>query len=963
LNLKIYIAILAFYSVFINFTLRAQVTKTFYLKQESADTQTDFYHLNDFGNTEKKSITFIAQDSLGQMWFATKDGLLRYDAKKLYSYKKEPNNPNSIGGLFVERIFIGKDGSVWVGTEPAVLSKYRPQTDDFITINGISGKRIKGIQQDKDGIYWITTNKTLYRYDDQIKSLKSFTYKEGNIGLDRLLITSKNRIFITTNETYILEFFPKTESFKEIKLIPQKISKKSRSTATYSVYYLVEDYKDFIWITTPYGFIYRYNPNTTDLQKYIYENLDNGKLDYGKITIMFITEDDTHNLWFGTWFNGLYKISKDRISIVNYLPQKNNPNSLTNTIIHSGFQDKAGYMWFGTEFSGINILKKNKKFSIIPHQSTNKLNSPSIIESITLDNNNQVWIASEQQGLFVFDKDHTREIKNVNKLLNFPKKTYVFSLLYDSKDYLWIGTNKGLYKYNPKTKTKIIYKRDEKDYNSLICTTVTSLAEDKKGNIWVGSTVGLTQFNTVENRFYRFSHEKKNPKSLSNTIIRSIYCDSHDNVWVGTKSGLNRFVPETGSFRIYKHNYRDTSSISADRINSITELNNKLWIGTQGGGLNQFDYETEKFISFQTKDGFPSDNIIGINNDNHDNLWLTSSNNIIKYNVKTKKHVVYGKSDGIEKSAFINEDIGFQQLEFSTNTFKDNNGFLYFGGIAGLTIFHPDSLPINNYIPPIKINSFSVNGKQKSIEKQLILNPDQNNIVLRITALNFIQPEKNKYAFFLENYDSIWKYTNNKNEISYYDLPRGKYLLHYKASNNDGVWNDNTTPIKITIKPYFYQSFLFKILLFVIFSILILAFFLHKYYIKRKIKQQREKLKYSTSSIDKKEVETIDLKLQKELKNSEIFLESDLTLHKLANSINVKPNYLSQVINQIYNKNFNEFINSYRLEYAKKLLIESVLKIEAVAYDSGFNSLSTFNRFFKNEVGITPSQYRNKYTK
>jgi len=954
---KFYIILLIFSSLL----LKGQERETIYLSKTPDKGETDFYHLSEFGNIEKKSITYIAQDSIGQMWFASKDGLLRYDTKKFYTYKKESNNPNSIGGIFVERIFVGKDGTVWIGTEPAVLSKYHPKTDDFETVAGISGKRVKGIQQDKEGLYWITTDKTLYSYEATNKILNSYHYSDLNIGLDRLLITKNNQIFITTNEHFFLEFNPKTSEFKKIKMINKEDVKHTHQTSFFSGYYLIEDYKGFIWFTTSYGYILRYNPNSTEIKKFVFEkSLKNIKrLDYNKITSMFIIEDAEHNLWFGTWFNGLYKLSEDRKTLKHFMPEQKNKNSLTSNIIHSGFQDNAGYMWFGSEFTGLNILKKNKKFSINHQNLLNAIAYPKLIEAIVVDDFNRVWLATEESGLYYFEKSSPNQIKNANSLLGFPLNTWVFSLLYDTHGFLWIGTNKGLYKYNPQTKKKKRYQKKPTDYNSIASDLILNLTEDKNGAIWIGTNNGVTKFNTQENKFYRFSHDDSNPNSLSNNATRSIFCDSNNDIWIGTFSGLNKFNPSTGDFRVFKQDYKKPNSLSANRINTLQELNGSLWVGTQGGGLNKLDLDSKDFVFYNKKNGFPSDNIKGITNDEHGNLWMSTSNTIIKFNTRNKEYVTYGKSDGLESKEFINASFGWQDLEFNTGiAYKDKTGFLYFGGFSGMTFFHPDSLPQNNYAPPIAIDKFLVNGKPSNFEEKIVLKPKQNHIELSITSLNYIQPDKNRYAFYLENHDSIWQQTGSRNKIEYFNLASGTYLLHYKGSNNDNIWSKPHDPLNITILPYFYQTkiFYFSILLF--FVLLILSFFLHRLYIKKKIKNQREKLRYSSSNLSEKEIKLINSTLIEKLNTSTLYLEPDINLNSLSSILKVKPNNLSQVINQVHKRNFNEFINLYRLEEAKKLLKETDLKIEAVAYDSGFNSLTTFNSFFKKEMTITPSNYR-----
>lgn len=954
-------------TVFISLQINAQSSSVTTLQNKIDIEPPEFYSLKITGGMEQNSITYMAQDSIGQMWFATKDGVVRYDTKKFHIYKNDFKNSRSIGGNFVERIFVGKDGSVWVGTEPAVLSKYNPVTDDFETIPGVSGGRIKGIQQDKEGIYWITSNKTLYRYDDTTKDLKSYTYKDAKVGLDRLLITSRNQIFITTNEHYILEFDTKTTTFNKINIINKSEKIHTSNTIPYSAFYIEEDLQGYIWITTPYGYLMRYHPKNKEINKYVFQKSLMGKdfLDYDKLTIMFITKDDENNLWFGTWFNGLYKIAANRSEIQHFMPHHDKLNTLTNNIIHSGFQDKAGYMWFGTEFSGLNILKKNKKFKIISydenHPNTSLPNTA--YTSTAIDNSNRVWVGTDGKGLYFFDKKEPNISKSANQIFGFKNDTWIFSLLYDSKGFLWVGTNIGLYKYHTKTKELKKFSYDKENYNSLGCNQVICLEEDENQNIWIGTMRGLSKLDTKNNKFYRFVHDEKNPNSLSNNVVRSLYCDANNTMWVGAFVGLNKFNPTTGDFRVFKHSYENPNSIGANRINSISEADGCLWVGTQGAGLNKMDFDTEKFQSYYTKTGFPADNIKGIIQDSHSNLWLSTTNEIIKYNPKTEQINKYGKSDGIENKEYI-KNIGLQDIQFYSDfANKDQQGYLYFGGVAGMTFFHPDSLPQNTYKPPVTINQFLVNGKPYTITKNINLKANQNKIELSITALNYIQSDKNQYAFYLENYDSIWQQTGAINKISYFNLPQGDFKLHYKASNNDAIWNEDITPISFTILPVFYKSTLFYFLLLTLVLLLVSWFFIQKLYLKRKIERQRKTFRYSTSNLSDKEANEIDKLLIEKLNTTDLYLEADLTLHKLAEIIDVKPNNLSQVINQVHGRNFNEFINLYRLKEAKRLLTETYLKIEAVAYDSGFNSLSTFNTFFKKEVGITPSKYRKENKK
>lgn len=308
------------------------------------------------------------------------------------------------------------------------------------------------------------------------------------------------------------------------------------------------------------------------------------------------------------------------------------------------------------------------------------------------------------------------------------------------------------------------------------------------------------------------------------------------------------------------------------------------------------------------------------------------------------------------------DNIGLQELEFSSAVkHKDHEGNIYFGGISGLTSFNPSNLPINTYQPTTIITDFNVNGKQLPVKLVNNLKPNENHLEIDLAVLNYIQPEKNKIAYLLSGIDSTWNYKNNKHHIEYFNLPKGHYTFKYKGANNDGIWNNQIKNIEIQIAPHFYETSLFYSLILLFFVILVLAFVFYKIYLKRQYVKQKEALKYSHSSLKKEDANLINKKLIEFLINKKPYLEADLSLQKLAKLIGTKSHYLSQVINQNHHCSFHEFINKYRIEEAKRLLTKTVLKIEAVAYDSGFNSISTFNASFKKETNTTPSKHRKSH--
>ena len=932
--------------------------------QNTDSYQIDFYHLTvKKGGIAANSITSITQDTLGQMWFSTKNGVIRYNGKKMFLYKHIPDSINSVADNFTNKILVTKNGTLFVISQKGV-NRYNFTTDyfePFDSKNNLLKGSVNDISEDRQHNVWFLnySENTIVRYIPKQHTFKAFKVPYKKIG--RLLIDKKNRIWITTAENFFLQFNSDKKTFDKIKLIPDKEYRSLPKIKSFADNF-TQDSEGYLWFGTHFGYLLRFNPETEKIERFYFrKNLYPRNHFY----VMFLKEDTEKNLWFGTWFDGLYKLSKNRQQITHFMPEKNKPNSLSNSISTCAYQDKGGYMWFGTEFAGINILKKNKKFFTIAYKPKQTVSLPALpyLCSAT-DSSGKVWAGTDVGGLWWFYRNRPDKVHKFS--FGKEKAERIFSLLTDSKQNLWIGTENGLFKYNLKNKKLIHYKHKKEDYNSISGKYIISLCEDKKGNIWAGSIYkGLSKLNTKTGKIYRFEYDKDNPAGLCNNYISALYCDKLGNIWIGTLDGLNKFNPENGVFSVFKYNCNNPAGLSSNKINCFCRKDDNLWIGTEGGGLNKYNFTDKKFSRFLKKDGLISDNVKGINYDNNGNLWISTTHNISKFNPKTKQFTIYGKSDGLYNQMYIT-DYGLQELEFFEKfSNKDKDGYLYFGGIGGIYIFHPDSLPQNSYKPPVIIENFFINGKKTSINKDstLILKPSRNNLKISLSVLNFIQSDKNKYAYFLENYDTAWIYSGNKYQINYYNLPPGTYFFHYKGANNDGIWSKTNKPVKIIIRERFYNTIWFYIAIFAFSLILLTSFILYKQYVKKQLKKKKELLRYTSSNLSKDFINEKNSEMLQFLETKKPYSDPDLSLQKLALSLNTKPNYLSQIINTKHNCNFRDFINKYRIETAKELLLNTNLKIEAVAYDSGFNTLSTFNAVFKKETGTTPSKFRNNSEK
>jgi signal transduction histidine kinase len=227
--------------------------------------------------------------------------------------------------------------------------------------------------------------------------------------------------------------------------------------------------------------------------------------------------------------------------------------------------------------------------------------------------------------------------------------------------------------------------------------------------------------------------------------------------------------------------------------------------------------------------------VYGILEDSKSNLWLSTDDGIFLFNSSTEKFAQFGIEDGV------------QSLEFSGGAyFKDSGGMMYFGGINGFNYFNPDSITINQYVPPVVISNIKVMDVRVNGEPdELILSYDQNFISVEFSALDFSMPKRNKYSYILEGFQKSWISTGGSNRTATYtNLPSGEFTFMVKGSNSDGIWSDNAATIRIIINPPFYQTWWFVTLV-----VIIIVFFI--YYlgtIRVKSQLEIEKLKLKIAS-------------------------------------------------------------------------------------------------------------------
>jgi len=820
------------------------LTGSFYLLGQK---HIKFEHLTIEDGLPQNTVFRILQDSRGFLWVATENGLCRYDGYSFKPYQNDPEDPSSISHNRVFAIFEDHLKTLWIGTERG-LNKFDRRRERFTRYKHdpknphvtLSNDNIRAIFEDHTGVLWIgTEGGGLNKFNRENQTFTTYkpgppgwtenagTGEPGHHNIISILEDSNHDLWVGTLDG-LYTFHPKNEEFKRWD-IPPVNSTKIRSDHITTIY---EDHSNILWIGTIDGRLLRFNREMRRFNLLQYD--PEIPLCQGYFPVLSIYEDLSGDFWVGVYNLGLYKSGPQKNTFNHYREQPWGPSGLSSNHIHTIYQDKGGIIWIGTD-DGLNKLDKKK--NEFAHWTTEPGNINSLSDNnvwaIYKDKTGILWIGTDK-GLNRFDRKtgtfihYTYDSKKTNTLSH----DIVMAICEDHNGVLWLGTRGGgLNQLDRKTGRFTAYMPSpgfqplpgiSKNMSSVSNINIISILEDRRHIIWLATQEGgLNKFDRQTKTFTHYMPDQNNPtKSLSDTYVSSIFEDKTGKLWVGTFAGFNEFNRETGNFKHYKNDINDAKSLSDDYVSAIYEDRaGTLWVGTYFGGLNKLeDRKKGTFIHFRKKDGLPNDTINGILEDDAGYIWISTVNGLSKFNPPKKEFKNYFASYGLQRNEFN-----------GGACFKADDGEMFFGGVKGFNAFYPSRIKNNPYHPPVVITDFSVFNRpylDTSIteEKEVVLSFRESVFSIEFSGLDFSIPGKNQYMHKMEGVDPDWVRSGaQKRFVTYTNLSHGTYSFRVRASNNDGIWSDKEAVLKITITPPFTGTWLFRILLVVLFILIILT--------------------------------------------------------------------------------------------------------------------------------------------
>ena len=778
----------------------------------------------------KSEVTCILQDKHGFMWFGSVLGLKRFDGYKFKVYQNVPGNLTSLSNDIVKAIIEDKSGSLWIATLYGGISRFDRSIEQFthyrVVGNNLPTNRIirfTSILEDQSGKLWIGTDIGLCYFDRSNKVFRRYVPKPSDPAklvharIRILYQDQEDMIWIGTADDGLFRFDPNNQSFTHYKHDPRV----ENSLSNNSIESITEDNSGNLFFGTRNG-LNKFDRQKNNFIRFFYQSV------YSKIgaqnEIRALCPADEDLLWIASG-EGFFKFDHETGIIID-IP--NNPDKNQDLKTHSIkklYMDRRGTLWIGTYTGDIFKYDPYKtKFlqfasnSEDPHGLTHNF-----IWGICEDSDGNLWVGTGGGGIYKLEPNQVDDSSpkwiNYRYDPNSPQSisnNSVICITEDHEQALWIGTGLGLNKIiyrgiNPqnfkKRKNDISFRDNiPESLKTLKYHTIQCIYEDKAKNIWIGTEQGLYKFDRKTESLFDYVSDPDNSKRLGRKSVTCIIESKTGQMWIGTyTSGFYKFDPEREEFIRY---LIDPDSPYSNWIFMIYEDSmGFLWLASKRG-LNKFNLETGKFIQYTSDFGLPEDDIYAILDDRDGNLWLSSVKGIFRFSPESG-----------EVKSFDTDD-GLHSMEFNIfSYYKDKQGWMYFGGINGFTAFHPDSIKYNNHIPKVVLTDFQIYNKtilpgndsplKKSISetKEIILTNKQSVFSFEFAALDYHSPQKNKYAYKMEGVDPDWVFTDASSRFATYtNLDPGEYIFTVKGSNNDGLWNEKGTSIKIIITPPWWRT-------------------------------------------------------------------------------------------------------------------------------------------------------------
>lgn len=753
-----------------------------------------FSHIGLEEGLSHSTIFAINQDKEGNLWFATYDGVNKYDGYNFTVYRHQYTNSSSIGSDISRCITVDDDDRIWVGSREG-LSLYNRRKDAFSNYyykkNGVNAAVTSIVSIKKDWLM-LGTAKGILLFDAKEERFLNDTLPSSlHILQPTTLIRQGDSVYIGVDDgLYIYTLSSRT--LKKLVHMPAGVR----------IHAILCQMSNKIWLATEGEGLYLYHSKSKELKNYRYAN---GKSGLNSNYVRSLALDTENRLWVGT-YGGLNVYQEETDSFSSIKSSEIQEGSLSQNSVRSIFKDSQGGMWLGTYWGGLNYYHPLcNRFQRIKHVPFLNSLSYNVVSCIVEDKKHNLWIGTSGGGLNYYDNE-SQSYQNYlfnSGNLDVPVTDIKTVYVDEAHNKVYVGSHaEGMMVLHRKSGHVEYYNRKN---SNLPSNNIYSIISDEHGGLWVTSLEYLLHFDTDKRVFRIIDKDKDGHKVQQHN--RLLFRDSKKRIWAGGEMGISVFS-QIGTSLLTNTDFHIVPMLKQAFVNCFYEsTSGYMWIGTRNGlfALKEGD---PKVLQYTTANDLPSNVIYGILEDIYGRLWISTNQGLSCLNPGSGKFRNFTIMDGLQSN------------QFNAGSYcQKDNGYMLFGGVNGITTFRPETLIDNPYTPQVVINKLFVYNKEVLPEDEtgilkesiayvdhITLSSSQNSFALSFVVSNYIAGKHNTFAYKLEGYNDVWYKQNDISPVTYSNLPAGDYTFCIKAANNDGKWNEEPTMLHIRILPVWYRT-------------------------------------------------------------------------------------------------------------------------------------------------------------
>lgn len=894
----------------------------------------------------------VFRDSEGYMWYGTVNGLCRDDGYHVKVFRSDIETPGLLDDNLIECIAEDKEGRIWFGTDKGA---YILDKSDY-SVRALDEERLKGVPimnmyATSDGYIWVTYHAVLARYDVNGQLIKEYPIRNenGNSSVSGFCESRNQDIVIAVWNGRLYHWDRQKDEFVPY---PDKMKRRNPSV-------MVQDKDhDYFWLSTWGDGVVRFDPSAPEDSMYLYSDIPVNAAGQQDGLILSVAQDDKLGyLWITTGHDFMaFEPQAD-----GRLKQLKFPDGLlpVNHMLVEVLKGK-GCLWvsaFDRPSFIVHLMDNMTKDYALP-ALYDRANRPPAIMALCDDGDDVLWLMQERTGLVLYDL----KTDKMSVYTDFPG---VRSLPLDAgREMARTRTNKGIWiardlnrlVYNVSRQGMEMHLEDAIDLNGKVEQTafVTKLCEDSRGNLWIGLSKGLCIYDVKARKVTQVYDQMGH--------VTGIVENRDGLVWICTKdNGLHRTMPDGELQSVDLNKDFSSLSIAPDGL---------LWLGTGDGGVYAYDPSDDRMTSYNQACGMNGDQVNQIVADAYNHIWIDTNQKLIEFNPRNGSFRTYLTTDG---SILLRRFL-------PTAVCQGMDGNIYFGGIPGICRVTPSNglerkaSAVKTRITDIKLQEESlIFGSEKGNNSvhRIELHPEDQNLEISFSSLNHRYASKVRYAYRLKGVDKDWVYVEGgKNSAFYNHLNKGNYIFQVKATDENGLWSKEVTELAIHRLPAFYETwwaYLFYIL--VVTGVSAYSLFLYLKRVERKNNEMwadsKEMMKmrtYLDSEVNLPEPEFVQLDkllLEKAVKAVEDNLtEPDFDVTALADAMNMSRSTLTRKLKAITGRTPLDFIRNIKMKHARHMLEDKDRSVTEVAATLGYFNRKYFTTCFKEEFGMTPSEFQ-----